>query len=193
MTITEPAFADDVVEQTTVDAAELQRFTPYELADSWKASVAGSEQADLLGVLLSAEAERMVAIAVSQIGVAESGGENRGTPLTRYVHWFSPGSGPVPWCAYFVSWCWDRATDSNHRVPWSNPGYCGSIVDWAGRTGHRVSRPQRGDIYVYNNLSHCGIVESVGTNTFTSIDGNWSNRVSRVPGRSFSGYTYIRL
>lgn len=192
MTITSFPLADDIIEQTSVDAAELGRYSPYDLADSWKATVAGSEQADLLGVLLSAEADRMVAIAAGQVGVAESGA-NSGTPLTRYVRWFVPGSGPVPWCAYFVSWCWDRATDSNHRVPWSNPGYCGSIIDWANRTGRRVGRPRRGDIYVYNNASHCGIVESVGTNSFTSIDGNWGDRVSRQPGRSFTGYTFVRL
>ncbi|MFC7615171.1 hypothetical protein ACFQV2_18300 [Actinokineospora soli] len=53
-------------------------------------------------------------------GVCETG-TNGGIPLSRYVHWFNPGLGPVPWCAFFISWCWDNATDRNRRTPGTTP------------------------------------------------------------------------
>lgn len=154
--------------------------------------LAGLEQADELGVLTSANAERMVQIAATQIGVVESGGENMGIPLTRYVRYFVPSSGPQPWCAYFASWCWDRATDANRVVPWS-AGSTSSVYYWAQRVGRLVSTPQRGDFCLNANFMHMGIIERVVGTTLYTIDGNWSNGVRRVSRTRGTAYRYVRL
>lgn len=154
----------------------------------------GLEEADELGVRLITSAENMVRIAAGQVGIRESGGDNAGVPLTRYVRYFVPGSGPQPWCGYFASWCWDQATDANRRVPWGNAGYTGSLRSWAASVGRLVARPQRGDLYGLRDLSHMGIVESVGRATFNSINGNWGNAVARMTGQPIgSSYFFVRL
>lgn len=198
----QPTTAPDAEEEEHLDQEhilveptpdDLSAGTPIaDLGENQRLLLEGHDQADELGILVSAQAERMVQIAASQVGVAESGGDNNGTPLTRYVRWFAPGSGPQPWCAYFASWCWDRATDSNHQVPWS-PGYTGGVYQWAARVGRLVSRPQRGDFFVQANFMHMGIVESVPGASFRTIEGNYSNRVSRVSRTHGSAYRYIRL
>jgi hypothetical protein len=179
--------------QTEPTAEDLALGTVIEdLGENHRLLLEGLEQADELGILTSAQAERMVQLAAGQVGVRESDHEDRGIPLIRYVQWFVPGSGPQPWCAFFASWCWDRATDSNHQVPWS-PGSTRSVYDWAARVGRLVSRPQRGDFYVYANFNHMGIVESVSGSTFRTIDGNWSDAVTRTSRTIGTSFRYIRL
>lgn len=189
-------YLDQAAEPVEPSADDLALGTAIEdLAENQLLQLEGLEQSDELGVLISAAAERMVQIAISQIGVAEPAGgpDNTGTPLARYVRWFNPTSGPQAWCAFFASYCWDRATDSNHQVPWS-PGSTALVYDWARRNTRLVSRPQRGDFYVYADFRHMGIVEYVSTGTaFRSIDGNWSNRVTRVNRTLGASYRYIRV
>jgi hypothetical protein len=120
-------------------------------------------------------------------------GSNSGIPLTRYIRWFNPGSGAQPWCAFFVSWCLDRATDSNRRVPWVNPGYVGSIYQWAHRAGRLVSTPRQGDLFGVSD-DHVGMVNdpTYGSGKISTIEGNYSDRVAAV-SRSRSGLWFARI
>lgn len=88
---------------------------------------------------------RMSEIAEGQIGVRESGGENGGVPLTRYVRRFWPNSGPQPWCALFPSWCCVEAT--GRRPARSNPGLVDSVRAWALTNNRLVRTPCRGDMF----------------------------------------------
>ncbi len=138
----------------------------------------------------------MLALAIAQYrqGIKEQpDGSNRGIPLKRYVRWFSSGSGPVPWCAYFVSWCLDRSTDSNRRVPWTNPGYVGSIHSWASGSSRLVRTPRTGDIFGLGD-DHTGIVNDpdIGGGRMTTIEGNYSDAVSAVR-RARSGLWFARI
>lgn len=194
MSIATEQYLDDPVDIPEPNASVYEQGSTIDsLEEDRQLRLQGLEEGDELSILVSAAAEAMVRLAASQVGVAESGGDNNGVPLTRYVRYFVPGSGPQPWCTYFVSWCWDQATDRNRRVPWTNPGYVPSVLEWAQRVGRLVSRPQRGDLVGYRNGLHIGIVESVSGNSFTSIEGNWSNRVSRVGRTVGSSYFFVRL
>jgi hypothetical protein len=176
------ATADDYALGDTVD----------DVSEDRRLQLEGLEQSDDLGILVSANAERMVQLAAGQVGVAESGGDNQGTPLNRYVRWFTSSSGPQPWCAFFASWCWDRATDSNHNVPWA-PGSTQSVYYWGQRVGRLVSTPQRGDFCLKADFTHMGIVERVSGTAMTTVDGNWSDAVRRVSRTHGTAYRYVRL
>lgn len=147
-------------------------------------------------VAVSGSAAAMVRLALDQRrqGVAESPpGSNAGLPLARYTRWFIPGSGPQPWCAFFVSWCLDRATDSNHRVPWSYPGSVASIYSWARGASRLVAKPLHGDIFGLGG-EHTGIVAgaSADGDSIWTVEGNYSSRVASVNRRS-SGLWFARI
>lgn len=122
----------------------------------------------------SAVGQRMVQIALSQRGVAESGGEDGGVPFERYAKPFGYRS-PVPWCACFVSWCYQQTT--GHKPPWTYPGVTSSIHSWARDHGTIVSNPSQGDIFGIGD-QHTGLVVARKRDgVFVTIEGNWGDRV----------------
>lgn len=123
-------------------------------------------------------------------GVCEQG-VNGGIPLTRYVRWFGGNLPPSPWCAYFVSWCWDNATDRNHKTPWVNPGYVPSIHEWASAHRKLVRRPTPGDLFGVRG-DHIGWVLTSSGSAITTIEGNASGCV-RSYRRSASGLWFARI
>lgn len=123
-------------------------------------------------------------------GVCESG-DNGGIPHQRYVRWFG-NHGPAPWCAFFVSWCWDNATDRNRRTPWENPGYVPSVRAWAAQHGKLVSRPQTGDVFGVGG-EHMGWVWSASGGEIVTIEGNTSSGCVRSNRRSAQGLWFARI
>ena len=105
--------------------------------------------------------------------VAEATGSNDGEPVKRYE--FPSGQ---PWCAYFTTWVWRKASvDIDHY----------GLVDDVGAWGKqhnlwksRMSQPTPGDAVLYQiGASHIGVVEKVKGRNFTSIEGNYGNKVAR--------------
>ncbi|MEY1676093.1 CHAP domain-containing protein [Gordonia sp. ABKF26] len=114
---------------------------------------------------------QMVYMALGERGVCETG-QNGGIPLQRYVRAFWPQSGPQPWCAFFVSWCYLRT--GNRRPPWANPGLVSSVRTWARSAGMLHSRPKQGDMFGTGS-THMGLVRGVNNNgTFVTLEGNTS-------------------
>lgn len=151
-------------------------------------------EVDDLEVLASPGGAAMVRLAMDQRrqGIAESPlGSNAGPPLQRYTRWFAPGSGPQPWCAYFVAWCLDRVGDSNRRVPWTYPGAVSSIYQWARGAGRLVAKPAHGDIFGLGS-QHCGIVAGADASSVWTVEGNYEDRVRSVSRRS-SGLWFARV
>lgn len=128
-----------------------------------------------------------VRAAVLQVGVRETGGSNRGPRITAYRRAVT-GHGEKawkaePWCADFVSWAWRRA-----GVPIGFGGrgsdYVPELVAWASFNSrwHRARdgyRPRPGDLVVYGRAEHIGMVGAVRAGRIVTIEGNWSDRVSR--------------
>lgn len=121
-----------------------------------------------------------LARAVSQIGVHEQGGANKGPQVDAYlasVH-LRPG---FSWCAAFVYWCFDAAARDCGMV---NP--CPrtaaavrlwNLADAACRT--QVAAP--GLVYVLDHghgVGHAGIVETVSE---SATDGK---RISEISGNT---------
>jgi hypothetical protein len=177
----EPADPTDVPEPPDGPAGPEVEPTPEEL-----------EPADLrLLVAGSAVGQRMAQIAISQRGVAESGGSNRGVPFERYVKPFGLTT-PVPWCACFVSWCYLQTTAS--KPPWQNPAYVGSVYNWARAKGRLTRDPSQGDMFGISD-QHMGLVAArLRNGRILTIEGNWGDRVlSRelpISGLWFATPTY---
>ena len=116
--------------------------------------------------------QHILDIARSQIGTLESPINSN---KTKYGKWY--GLDGNPWCMMFVQWCFAQA---GQALPYKTAS-CSDLLNW-----YRKNQPDRvnttaqpGDIVIYH-FGHTGIVESVGANTITAIEGNTS------PGNSGS-------
>jgi hypothetical protein len=111
-------------------------------------------------------------------GVRESpAGSDYSQRIAIYGSALFPRARPEPWCAVFVSWVTKSAGAPIGRRGAGIASSAG-IASWAQRTGRWRHRPRPGDVAVY--VGHAGIVESVRGSRMTTIEGNWSNRVSRL-------------
>lgn len=104
-------------------------------------------------------------------------GSNDSPGIARYRGSLRPRPRPAAWCAFFVSWVTKRA-----GAPIGPHGdgliSAAGIASWAQRTGRWRHTPRPGDLVVYTG--HVGIVASVRGARMTTIEGNWSDRVSRL-------------
>lgn len=121
---------------------------------------------------------RAVQVAGSQVGV--TGGNKQ---VRRYTQGRSE-----PWCADFVSWVYEQ---SGHSPFGHQPGVAG-IRSWGQRNGlyhdRSLYRPHSGDIVVFGNDEHTGIVERVDPDgTVHTIEGNTSGYGRRGGNSAYDG------
>ncbi|EAW34079.1 CHAP domain-containing protein [Lyngbya sp. PCC 8106] len=116
---------------------------------------------------------RVIQIAANEVGYTEY---PPGSNTTKYGQWY--GMNHVPWCAIFVSYCFDQARIS---LPIRTPkgfAYCPDGVRWFQNQSQWYSQPQVGDLVFYcwrgdGIADHIGIVESVNPDgSIISIEGN---------------------
>jgi hypothetical protein len=162
-----------------------------ELADRIARESAPAANVEELAVNLTTVGPAVVQVARGQLGVCESG-DNGGVPLQRYVHAFWPSSGPQPWCAFFVSWCYLQAT--GHKPPWQNPGLVASVEAWMQANGRLVSAPVHGDVFGVGG-EHMGLVVGAdpGKRQIWTVEGNTSSGCVRGNLRPWSGLWFGRL
>lgn len=126
--------------------------------------------------------EAAVAVAETQVGVREQGGNNRGPEVELYLA--SVGLPPGdPWCASFLFWVFRRA--ANILVtPNPFPRTGSALRIWALADQHfRVASPTRGCVYVVDHgggQGHTGIIAQVDNDGIvTEISGNTNAAGSR--------------
>ena len=115
--------------------------------------------------------ERAYTIAAHEIGVMETGGNNRGTPYTRYIK-TNGGTAPEPWCGDFVAYCYRMAGSKRVSRPWAAVRLIRGLLGIAA-----TSKPQRGDLVRFDfsasGLDHVGMyVSDLGGGTIETIEGN---------------------
>ncbi|HUO69163.1 MAG TPA: CHAP domain-containing protein [Solirubrobacteraceae bacterium] len=143
-------------------------------------------------------ASAMVRIAESQVGQAEQPpGSNDGPAIATYRSATAGATAGEPWCAYFASWVARQAGiplgDSDQGF-----GYVGDIWNWARQTGRSIPNgpgvvPSPGDLIVFGD-HHVGIVEQVLPNgSIETIEGNYSDQVSRVIRGADEATGYVRM
>ena len=140
----------------------------------------------------------MVRIAEGEVGQAEQPpGSNDSPRIAVYRSATAGASAGEPWCAYFASWVAHQA-----GLPLGEQGqgygYVGDIWSWAERTGRAIPNgpgvvPSPGDLIVFGD-HHVGIVENVLPNgSVQTIEGNYSNQVSRVVRAPGEATGYVRM
>lgn len=140
--------------------------------------------------------ENLAKIALSQVGVKESGGNNNGPEIRKYQSSTELKPASWPWCAALTSWVireWLKDKD--------NTGWLGlktltpeqwrpktaaafGYISWAQdrpattKVLSRKAKPQVGDLVVFD-FSHIGIVVKVGEKSFQCVEGNASAKGGR--------------
>lgn len=126
-------------------------------------------------------AKKVIRFARGELGVIEDPyGSNSGSRVREYQA--VTGAFHAPWCVSFAQWVFKQARVGSPKA-WSgaianNSAGAFYVAGWAREHGWARSVPKPGFGVVFlDRLGHMGIVESVSSTGFTSIEGNASNRV----------------
>lgn len=118
----------------------------------------------------------------SQIGVREYGGNNRGAQVKMYLNSVGLDEG-YPWCAAFVSWCFQQVAVDVPRSAWV-PSFAlkNRFVYKQGKILKRL--PKYGDVMLiwFNKLNrpaHIGFIDQWGERWIISVEGNTNDDGSR--------------
>lgn len=123
-----------------------------------------------------------VNIAKSQIGIKESNTNN-----VKYNTWYyghavngTPGTSEYAWCVTFECWCAYMVGILNTLIPKCNN--VGILRGWYNARGLYHFKdsytPKKGDLIIFKDSSHTGIVERVESGRIWTIEGNSKDKVS---------------
>ncbi len=123
--------------------------------------------------------ERIIDIAVQEIGVREATGNNDGKRVEEYLAYTGLGAG-YAWCAAFVSWCYGQAGLAVPRNAWS-PALFPMVRRYTAQQIGQGSVHQADLFAIYNQklqrIDHVGLVRSKTSNWIVTLEGNVDNRV----------------
>ncbi len=113
------------------------------------------------------EAQQLLQIAKSQIGVREATGRNDGVQIEKYLAYTGNTKGEA-WCAAFVSWVFGQASFAQPRTAWSPALFplAKQITVAEPAAVFGIYFPEKG------RIAHVGLVERVRGNWVYSIEGN---------------------
>lgn len=127
-------------------------------------------------------AAKIIEVALAEVGYLEkatnsqldSKTANAGSNnYTKYGKWY--GMNGQPWCDMFVSWCAAQAGEADAVGKYA---YVPSHQNFFAAKGQYFARgaktPQAGDIIIFRNESHIGLVEKVSGGYVRTIEGNTS-------------------
>lgn len=110
--------------------------------------------------------------------------------LTKYakemddLHVYNGPKQGYAWCNVFVDWCFIQALglDRARELLIGFSAGCTQDWNWFKNAGQTYSYPEKGDLVIFGDCDHIGIVVDVnsGFNVFTTIEGNTSGRVGLV-------------
>ena len=122
-----------------------------------------------------------VDIAKSQVGVRETGVNN-----VKYNTWYygrevsgRTGTSEYAWCVVFECWCANQVGILNTLIPRCNN--VGVLRDWYKAKGlyHTYGyNPKKGDLVIFKNASHTGIVSDYSNGRVYTIEGNSGDKVA---------------
>ena len=140
--------------------------------------------------------EKLVKIALSQVGVREVGGNNRGAKVREYQAATSLKPAAWPWCAAFTGWCIREWLKDRETVAWlglkvltpekwrPKTAAAFGYIEWAKARPSttkiipKSAVPKVGDIAVFD-FSHIGIVSKVNKTNFQWVEGNTNGKGTR--------------
>lgn len=109
---------------------------------------------------------RALQVALKEVGVVESGGNNRGTRVEQIIR-ANGGVPGEPWCGDFVAFCYLRAGAKSVVRAWASVRMLGQVLS-------RVRYPRAGHVVRYD-FDHTGLfyrwVDKKG-GVFEAVEGN---------------------
>ena len=135
--------------------------------------------------------ENLAKIALSQVGVKESGGNNNGAKIRKYQSATSLKPASWPWCAAFTGWVIQEWLKDKENAEWlglkvmtpdkwrPKTAAAFGYIEWAKARPSttkiipKSAVPKVGDIAVFD-FSHIGIVSKVNKTNFQCVEGNTS-------------------
>lgn len=130
--------------------------------------------------------DNLINRALSQVGYQE--GPNNynkyadDPKITRLYGWNVQNQ---PWCCTFVNWCYlnEFGYDMGSQLTYGGTAACDNSATLFKNHGAFVQIPNPGDqafYYVGGKINHTGIVVKVEGTLFTTVEGNYSDKVSLV-------------
>ncbi len=127
-------------------------------------------------------ANRVIAAALGEVGYLEKASNaqldsktaNAGSNnYTKYGAWY--GMNGQPWCDMFVSWCGEQAGEAEAVGKFAYVPSHKNYFECQGRYhDKRGYTPQPGDVIIFRNESHIGLVEYLSGGYVHTIEGNTS-------------------
>lgn len=121
------------------------------------------------------DVEEFLNIARNEIGTKENPDGSNNVKYNTWYYGHAVSGNDYPWCMAFVQWCFDQA---GLTLQYKTAG-CGSLLNW-----YKQNAPDRliarngdvkpGDIMIFNEHTHTGIVEKVNGDNIITIEGNTS-------------------
>lgn len=105
---------------------------------------------------------------------------------TKYAKDCFPELQGLSWCCMFIWWIFEKAFGKimARNLIGEKTAKCSIMKDRMVMDGCiEIDKPEVGDIVFFNNgsgINHIGIVQSIGTNTFSTIEGNTSRGTDTV-------------
>ena len=130
--------------------------------------------------------QKVVSLAISQVGYTE-GANNwnkyADDPGITQLYGWNPQN--QPWCCVFVNWVFLNAFgyDIGSRLTYGGTAACNASANLFKQNAAWKTTPEIGDqafFYSGGGINHTGIVVSVDGTAFVTIEGNYSDKVSRV-------------
>lgn len=136
--------------------------------------------------------EKLISIAKNEVGYLEKKNNNNlydktanagYKNFTKYWQDIKPSWQGQPWCAVFVTWCFEKAFGKENarkllrHYPYT---YCPQMANLFTLNAN----PKVGDIVIFyygGQFAHTGIVVAVMGDYFETIEGNTNNRNAIVP------------
>lgn len=156
---------------------------------------------------MSAFTERLVTVALAEVGTKEVGTTNRGPRVDEYQRatWLEPKDWGA-WCAAFVCWCIRealRAESIPETTTFKRPQTAGAwdferwslAQDNTTQTAKPAGRAiQRGDLVIFT-FSHIGIATSSPDKdgNFHTVEGNSNSQGSRTGGMVCTNIRNVKL
>lgn len=121
---------------------------------------------------------KIKAVEVSQLGVSENTGYNRGTTVDAYSRYFGLPLG-LAWCEIFQQWSFAHA---GYRPPFADRSFAVFYtVEWARQHGFLNAKAKVGALVAFlGDQGHIGYVVKVLASGYVTVEGNSSNRVQQV-------------
>jgi len=128
---------------------------------------------------------KVIEIALKEVGTKENPPESNNVKYNTWIYGEEVKDTPsrkYPWCAAFVSWCFDQAGLSLGRVDVLK-GFvgCNYAVNNVQKWGKIVTKPQEGYVCFFDwngdgHFDHTGIFKrDIGNGIFETIEGNTSS------------------